>query len=151
MDLDNNFVSVNSRLPKPQIPILQSLIKLKIKCKICKKPFMKELLKKHMRISHSNVKIPVKKVNKAKLLKKAKLPCMKSRKFTCEVCKKHFTTQTNLNAHMHNTHGSLCRGKYFSFCTPLSRGTGLRWYWPKAKNCCMAINNWELILNTLFP
>ena len=58
---NNKLTCVNS---KPQIQVLSPKIRLKIKCNVCKKPYLKELLKKHMRISHASVKIPKKKIRK---------------------------------------------------------------------------------------
>ena len=55
----------------PQKKVLPIRTELKIKCKLCKKSFFRELLKKHMKISHPNYKISNKNI-----------------KVTCKVCKK---------------------------------------------------------------
>ena len=58
---NNKLAYVNA---KPQIQFLSPEMRLKIKCNVCKKPYLKELLKKHMRLSHAIVKIPKKKIRK---------------------------------------------------------------------------------------
>ena len=57
-------------------------IELKVKCKICQKSLFEELLKKHMRISHPDSKLPVKNIFRKKLkqLEDGRVKCLECKK-----------------------------------------------------------------------
>ena len=131
MDLNNNpSVSNSGKMKDPKNVHIRLKNGLKIKCKMCKKSFLPEILKKHKRISHPNVKISIKgkTLKKHKLLKQSTkskdggFDCIYcNRKFSykhhlkrhmqescgafkCEVCNKHYASQDLLNLHSQAAH-----------------------------------------------
>ena len=83
----------NNDLIAPKKKILSSRKGLKIKCKVCQKAFLRELLKKHMRIAHSNVKIPQK-----------KFTTVEDGRVQCLDCNKSYSNISIAKTHYKNLH-----------------------------------------------
>ena len=109
MDPNNNFTYDIEK------PTLSTKMHLKVKCELCQKHFFRELMKKHMQVSHPDVKIFGKNTkvkckvcnkpfsSKGNLIRHKKEVHMK-KVFNCEICNKHFKVESNLSKHIKSLH-----------------------------------------------
>ena len=93
MDQNNNNIKSNSK--DSSRPVASTKMDMKIKCKLCQKSLFREFMKKHMQVSHPNVKTSDSK-----------------KKVKCKVCKKLFSSR-NLSRHLKDVHKKN-KGKYFA-------------------------------------
>ena len=143
MDLNNNFTHTKAKNKEiidktgrmfASQQVISPRKELKVKCGICKKSFFRELMKKHMKVSHPGIKKASKKFNDADLkivaLEDGRVTCltcnktlssidnakrhyqllhMRNRKvlnYECKECKRRFSVEEYLNTHIQHMHRS---------------------------------------------
>ena len=106
MDLNNNVAPCESKssedVDKNDLPIVPATRELKIKCNICEKLFFRELMNKHMRVSHPGVSYRLPKIKKA--INPEKLKPTENGKVICQCCEKTFCNMFYAKKHYLNQH-----------------------------------------------
>ena len=109
MDLNNNFthtkdknnetIDENGTMFASQ-QVISPRKELKVKCGICKKSFFRELMKKHMKVSHPGIKKASKKFNDADL----KIVALEDGRVTCLTCNKTYSNMYIAKTHYRLLH-----------------------------------------------